>query len=126
MTGVEIFSGLKSPNLQFVSLYGLARYDLRQLVPERIVSDDSDDPTPMCIRQRIAGPLDELQEVEQVRSLDLILRGGILWTNTLDGHRRCPCQQQECASASRADPLRPTLGRVGLRVVVKGRRIQDL
>jgi hypothetical protein len=64
MTGVEIFTGLKSPDLQFMSLYGLARYDLRQLVPERIVPDDSDHPPPMGIDKRIAGPLHEFQEVE--------------------------------------------------------------
>src|SRR5258708_2291497 len=125
MAGEEILAGLKSPYLQFVPLHGLARYNLCQLATEGVVADDSDDPMPMWIRLRIAGPLHELQKVEQVRSLQLILRGGFLRTNTSHGQHRYPDQQQDSACESRADPRRPTLGHFEFRVVVKRSRIRN-
>src|SRR5216683_5272958 len=100
MAGAEILAGLKSPYLQFVPLHGLARYNLCQLVTEGVVPDDSDDPMSVCILLRIAGPLHEFQKVEQVRSLQLILRRGFLRVNASDGQRRCPGQQQDSACKS--------------------------
>src|SRR6266550_5783047 len=125
MTGAEIFTGLKSPYLQFMSLYGLARYDLCQLVIERIVPDDSDHPPPMGIDKRIAGPLDELQKIEQVCSFDLILRRGFLRTNTSDGPRQRPGQQQGGAFKSQANRFQPTPCRVEFRVGLKCRRMRN-
>ena len=125
MTSVEIFTGLKSLNLQIVSLEEFARYDLRQLLTEGIVPNDSDDPPPVGVGRRIAGPLDKLQKIQQVCSLDLILRRGFLRTNTSGGQRRCTGQQQDGASELRADPFRPTARRVEFRVALKCCRMQD-
>ena len=125
MTSVEIFTGLKSLNLQIVSLKEFARYDLRQLLTEGIVPNDSDDPPPVGMGRRIAWPLDKLQKIEQVCSLDLILRRGFLRTNNSDGHRQCTGQQQDGACESQADPFRPTPRHVEFRVGLKCRRIRN-
>src|ERR1700730_14155592 len=102
-----------------MSLNGLSRYDLRQLVAEGILTDDSNDPAPMCVHKRIAGPLDKLQKVEQVRSLDLILCGSFLRADTSEGQRPSPNQQRDGKCQQRANPLRPTLARREFLVVVK-------
>src|SRR6266404_8290148 len=119
MTSMEIFTGLKSLNLQIVPLNGFARYDLRQLPTEGIVPNDSEDPPPVGIGRRIAGPLDKLQKIEQVCSLDLILRRGFLRTNNSDGDRRCTGQQQDGACETQAQQFRATPRRVEFRVVLK-------
>src|ERR1700730_920252 len=125
MAGGEVVTGLKSPYLQFVSLNGLAGYDLGQIVTEGIVPDDSDHPMFICIRNRIAGPLDEFQKVEQERSFHLVLSGSFLRVNTLEWRCPTPSQQHDSVCESRADPVRPTLERAEFRVVVKSHRPRD-